>query len=99
MTTNSVANSDAKMMAVAALVSGIASLLILVIYLLSPTGAVLLYIGLALGVFGVIRGSVSLKRKQSKGFALTGLITGAVGVLLALGIIIFALIFVGAFMA
>lgn len=99
MTTNSVANSDAKMMAVAALVSGIASLLILVIYLLSPTGAVLLYIGLALGVFGVILGSVSLKRKQSKGFALTGLITGAVGVLLALGIIIFALIFVGAFMA
>lgn len=87
MTTNSVASSDAKMMAVAGLVSGIASVLALVIYLLSPTGAVILYIGLALGVFGVILGAVSLKRKQPKGLALTGLITGAVGVLVALAIL------------
>jgi len=43
-----------------------------------------------------VLGILALTRKQSRAFAVTGIVTGAFSVVFGLGILIFALVFVGA---
>ncbi|MFA5606222.1 MAG: hypothetical protein WDA07_03385 [Leucobacter sp.] len=91
--------SESKGQAITALIAGIIGLVLDIIFFTTPAGLVVLVAGLIFGLVGLITGIIALRQRQSKGMALTGLITGALAVLLAVGIIVFALVFVGAFMS
>lgn len=88
-----------KTSAVVSLVAGLASLVFLIIYFVTTLGATFLIITLILAIAGVVFGIVALKLRQPRGMALTGLIVGAIVALVAIAIFVFALIFIGAFLA
>lgn len=80
-----------------ALSASLASLVLLVLYFTPWVGQFVLYGSIVFGVIAVVFGIRGLVRKQPKGLAITGLVIGALTALLGLGIILFALMFVGAF--
>lgn len=82
-----------------ALVTGLISIVLVGIYLFTAVGSTVLYGSMLAGLAGVVLGVVALRKQQHKGVAITGLITGLVGFLLGLGIVLFALAFVGVFSA
>lgn len=85
--------------ALGSLIAGLAGLLLLVVFYTSMAGVVL-FIGAAVaGVLAVILGIIGLKQRQPKGFAVTGLVIGAVVAVLCAAIFVFALLFLGAFAA
>jgi len=83
-------------LALAAITTGIASLILAIIFLFTPAGSVVYWLALAVGVIAVVLGIIALVKRQSRGLAFIGLIAGAITTLWALGTLIFALIFVGA---
>ncbi|MDI6024506.1 hypothetical protein QBL02_13260 [Leucobacter sp. UT-8R-CII-1-4] len=82
-----------------ALSSGIASLILAALYLTPWTGSFVLYGSIVLGIVAIVFGVLAIKKGQSKAMAVTGLILGIVGALFGAAVIIFALVFVGAFEA
>ncbi|MGO1539537.1 MAG: hypothetical protein ACTHZ9_08765 [Leucobacter sp.] len=86
-----------KVLSALSLGSGVIGLVFLLVFFFSMVGASFLTVAAILGVLAIILGIVALAKRQSKGLALTGLILGAVTTLLALGVFVFALLFVGAF--
>lgn len=80
-----------------ALSAGLASLVLLALYFTPWVGPFVLYGSIVFGVIAVVFGILGLVRKQTKALAITGLIVGALTTLLGLGIILFALMFVGVF--
>lgn len=81
----------------AALIAGILGLVLLAAYFLTPLGAFTLYAGMASGLSGAALGVVALKHNQHFGASVTGLVNGAFTFLTGASIVLFALIFVGAF--
>lgn len=79
-----------------ALVTGLIGIVLIAIYMLTPVGPFVLYSGMLFGLVGLILGIVALSKRQPKGMAVTGLITGAVAFLFGLAVVLFALLFVGA---
>ncbi|MEV8339485.1 hypothetical protein [Leucobacter sp. NPDC077196] len=77
-----------KGLAIAALVVGIASLVFFWAW----------FIGILGGIAAVILGIIALKKRQSKGMSLTGIITGGVAVLVSAGVLIFSLFIFGTLM-
>lgn len=88
-----------KGLAIAALVTGLGALASMLAFVLTAVGTSFLAAGVILGIAGVILGAVALKKQQSKGMSLTGLIAGSISVLLAVALIVFAFLFIGAFMS
>jgi len=72
---------------------------LLAIYMLTPAGAFVLYSGTVFGLIGVVLGIVALKKRQHTGVAVAGLIAGALAFLFGLAVVLFALVFIGAFSA
>lgn len=85
--------------ATTAISSGIASIILALLFLTPWVGSFVLYGGAVLGITGVVSGVLAVKRGQPKGIAVTGIATGCVGFLACAGILIFTLVFVGAFSA
>lgn len=75
-------SSPASGLAITAMILGIASVVLSWVY-----------VGLALGIGGIIFGVIAANKKQSKGMWITGIITGAIGALLSIAMIV-ATIFV-----
>lgn len=75
-----------KGLALSSLIVGIASLVFFWTWV----------IGLLGGIAAVVLGIIGLRKGQSKGMSLTGIITGGVAVLISVGVIIFTLFFFGA---
>ena len=89
--------SAARWPAVAALLAGVGSLVLLVFFfVVAAAGPAVLGAAVLCGGAGVVLGIVALRRRLPKGLAITGLVLGAAGLLLASGIFVFALIFIGA---
>ena len=72
---------------ITAMVVGIASLF----------GAILGWIGLALSVTAIVFGILALVRKQSRGMAVSGIVTGSIGALGSLIVIFIAVFLVAVF--
>ena len=85
--------------AVTALITGLGSLVVLIIFMAADLGAIPMWIAVALGLLGIIFGIIALRRRQAKAMAVIGLITGAVTVLTGLALFAFAMIFVGALLS
>lgn len=84
-------------LALASLITGLLGLVIVVMFFMFVDfGGGILFVGAALGLVGFILGIVALKKRQSKGMAITGLVTGLIALLLSLAIFVFALLFIGA---
>lgn len=79
-----------------ALTSGIASVILAILYLTPFLGVTTLYGSILFGVVAVVTGILALRRRQPKGWAITGLILGAISALFGVSVFLFALAFVGA---
>lgn len=90
--------AESKRLAIAALMTGLGGLVFVSVFVLADVAPFVLYVGLLLGVVGVILGVLALRKQQSKGMALAGLVTGSISVLIAIGLVVFALVFLGVFM-
>lgn len=86
-----------KGLAIAAVVAGLGALIFVLIFVVTSAGIFPLVTGATLGLLGVIFGIVALARRQPKGLSITGIIAGVISLLFSLGMILFALLFVGAF--
>ncbi|RGE24281.1 DUF4190 domain-containing protein [Leucobacter sp. wl10] len=82
------APAQSKGLAIAALVLGIVSL----VFCWIPA------IGIIAGVVGLILGIIALRKRQSKGMSLTGIITGALGIVASIIILIVSIMIIGAAM-
>lgn len=98
MTTESSPNYD-QGNARTALSSGIASLILAALYMTPWTGAFVLYGSIALGIVAIVFGALAIKKGQSKAMSVTGLSIGIVGALFGIAVIVFAMLFIGAFEA
>lgn len=81
-----------------ALVLGLISFALLLVFLTTSAGAPLLTVGIICGLAALVIGIIALKKRQPKVTALIGLITGALTFVAGLALTAFALIFVGALM-
>lgn len=79
-----------------ALVAGVASVLLLVLNFVALSGMTVLVVSMIAGVLGVVLGIVAVRARASKGAAIAGIITGAIGFLFSAAIVVFALLFIGA---
>lgn len=75
-----------KGLAVSAMIVGIVSLVL----------CATIFMGIAGGIVAVVLGIVALKKAQSKGMAVTGIITGGIAMLAAIGMLVASLAFLGA---
>ncbi len=80
-----------------ALSSGIASVVLAVLFFTPWFGEYLLYGSMVMGIVAVVFGILAIKRGQPKGMAVTGLVLGLLTALLGVAVLIFALAFVGVF--
>lgn len=79
-----------------ALISGITSVTLAILYFTPWVGAFVLYGSVIFGIVAIVFGALALKRHEPKGIAISGLMLGVFSVILGLTIIVFALVFVGA---
>lgn len=89
-------SSAPKLLSSLSLVCGAVGILLLLVFFLTLAGSGVLYTGLVAGVVGIVLGAVALAKRQARGLAVTGIVLSSVTVLAAIGIVIFALVFVGA---
>lgn len=80
-----------------ALSSGIASLILGALFLTPWTGSFVLFGSIALGIIAIVFGALTIKKGQSKAMSVTGLTLGIIGALFGFAVLIFAMIFIGAF--
>lgn len=83
-------------LAISALITGILALVLLIALFFSLGGMMPLVLGGLVGVIAIALGALALKRDQTRAFAITGIVAGALAIVLGVGLIVFALIFVGA---
>ncbi|XPP26734.1 MAG: hypothetical protein ACNYNX_00735 [Leucobacter sp.] len=88
--------SSPKLLPVLSLISGAVSLVLLVVFVATMAGQGVWIASLVLGVVALVLGVVALVKRHAKGFAIAGVALGAVSVLSSAGLLVFALIFVGA---
>lgn len=78
-----------------ALATGLASVVCVILHLTTTLGWWVAAPALVFGALGVCFGVVAIKKRQPKGMAVTGIVTGAVGFLVIAGALVFALAFLG----
>lgn len=79
-----------------ALIAGLISVALFVTFLFTSTGGTMLYLAVAAGIAGVVFGIIAIRKRDFVGVAITGLVLGAAVCVAGLGLIVFALAFVGA---
>lgn len=77
------------------LITGLASIVCAVVYLVTDLGWLAAAPSLIFGLLGVGFGIAALAKSQPKGMAVTGIVTGAISVLFIVGLFLFALLFLG----
>lgn len=82
--------------ATSSLSAGVASVILAILFFTPWFGEFMIYGAIVAGILAVVFGIIAVKKRQPKGFALTGLILGALTAIFGIGLIIFALIFIGA---
>ncbi len=97
--TSQTTTSNSKLLSTISLGLGIVSIILILVFLTSMAGPGTLIVGGIIGLLGIIFGAVALAKRHAKGLAVTGIILSAVSVLASLAVVIFAFIFVGAFIA
>jgi len=90
------ATQPSRGFATSALIAGLVALACFLFLFFTLGGFAPLILSGVLGAAGVVLGILALNRKQSRAFAVTGIVTGALSLVFGLGILIFALVFVGA---
>lgn len=85
--------------AMTSLVIGLVSLAAVAVFLFTTVDPWVVYLAGAAGIAAIITGGVALAKKQSRGMAVAGLIIGVIGFLLPVGLLVFALVFIGAIFA
>lgn len=88
--------STSNTLAILSLISGLASLFAFAVFLILTDGPTPLGFAAALGLVAVIIGTIALRRAQSKGASITGIVCGAISLLASVALFVFALIFIGA---
>lgn len=83
-------------LSIAALATGLGSFLLAVIYFVALSGMAPLLLAAGVGLLGVVLGIAALVKRGNGGMALIGIVSGAITVVVGLGVILFALLFVGA---
>lgn len=73
------------------------SITAMVVGIVSLFGAILGWFGLALSVTAIVFGILALVRKQSRGMAVSGIVTGSIGALGSLVVIFIAVFLVAVF--
>lgn len=96
MTDQTSSTASAPWQSTASLITGFMSLLALVIFLTLPSGAFPLLAAAILGAIAIILGIVGVRGSRSKGNPITGIVTGAISLLVSAAIYIFALLLIGA---
>lgn len=86
-------------LALTALITGALGWVLTFAFFFADSGMTPLVLGFMLGVVGIIFGIVALKKRQSKAVAIAGLVLGALAAMVTVGIVGFALLFIGAFVA
>ncbi|MGD9607535.1 MAG: hypothetical protein AB7V10_08655 [Leucobacter sp.] len=81
----------------ASLIAGVLSILLLVVNFFILSGMTVLVLSMVSGVLAVVLGIVAVRARRSRGAAVAGIVTGGIGFLLSAAIVVFALLFVGAF--
>lgn len=99
--TGSGADTDADLSydtkaATSSLSAGVVSVILMILFFTPWFGEFMIYGSIFAGVLGIVFGIIALKKRQPKGFALTGLILGALMAIFGIALVIFALMFVGA---
>lgn len=82
--------------ATSALTAGIASIILMILFFTPWFGEYIFYAGIVMGLVSVVVGIFALTKKQPKRLAVTGIVLGAISALFGIGLLLFALIFVGA---
>lgn len=91
--------SASKLLSILALALSVIGIVLLVIFFTTLAGAgVLLVAGIA-GLAGVVLGIVGAVKERARAMSVTGIVLGVIVALIALGVFLFALAFVGAFSA
>ena len=85
-----------KLLSTLTLLAGAVAVVLTLVFFFTMVGGGTLVAALVAGVVGIILGVVALRKEQAKGIAVTGLVLSISIVLLAAGLMLFALIFVGA---
>lgn len=81
--------------ALTSLIAGLVSVVLLFVFF-SMGIEPIFWVAMVVALLGVILGIVALKKRQSKGMAITGLVISIAAILLSAGLYVFALIFIGA---
>lgn len=81
----------------ASLVAGVLSMLLVVVNFFILSGMTVLVLSVVSGALAIVLGIVAVRARGSRGAAIAGIVTGGIGFLLSAAIVVFALLFVGAF--
>lgn len=87
---------NTRALAIGAFAVGLVALLVLIVLFGTMGGMTPLVIASVLGIVAVILGVLAVRRGAARGFAIAGIVAGALTVVLSLGILFFALLFIGA---
>lgn len=79
-----------------ALIAGLISVVTFLVFLFTDTGATMLFLAAVSGIAAVVFGIIAIRKRAFVGIAVTGLVLGALGAIISVGILIFTLIFIGA---
>jgi len=90
-------NNPSKSFALSSLLLGIAALVLFLLFMTTDIeGPITLYIAFAASLVGIVLSIVALVKHQSKVMSILGLVLSVLALLLSLGLLLFALVFVGA---
>ena len=87
---------NSRALPTSALVLSIIGAALLLLFFATNVGGGALIGAAAAGLVGTLLGALSLKNKSARGMSITAIVLGAIELVVALGLVVFALIFVGA---
>ncbi|MBL3698402.1 hypothetical protein [Leucobacter luti] len=80
-----------------ALIAGLISVVTILAFIFANTGATMLFIAAVSGIAAVVFGIIAIRKRAFVGVAVTGLVLGALGAIVSVGILVFTLVFIGVF--
>lgn len=84
------------MLSTLALLSGVLGIVFGILFLFMTTGPALLIAAGVVGLLGVVLGIFGVVLERAKAMSVTGIVLGTLVVLFAIGLYLFALVFIGA---
>ena len=87
---------NSRTLAIGAFAVGLVALLVLIVLFGTMGGMTPLVIATILGIVAIVLGVLGVRRGTARGFAIAGIVTGSLAIVFSLGILFFALLFIGA---